>query len=293
MGYETTNKIIIRGKSEEIKSLGEKIKNWLSESEGKDDENWVGYIGNAAFAEDENYNWSDIGFISCIEITDEALIIDEDTKYGVELDLWYSLGNKYLTEYELDYVSIWDGDEIIDTNVTDFKGKLCITNLDTDETFGDYTIKDNHFRYCDYDESEVDFDTWDEEEIEYEILKYKNLGEDDETSEDEEDNTNMSIADKKDALKKLFNKLGATLDLENSSDKELISECFRRMYSDQSDIVAVKIWTLDDIREKAGEWCTKADAKEIVARLNIDALSDCTDSEWEAIDQAIKTYKKK
>lgn len=41
MGYETTNSIIIRGKSEEIKSLGEKIKTWLAVSEGKDDENWV------------------------------------------------------------------------------------------------------------------------------------------------------------------------------------------------------------------------------------------------------------
>ena len=30
MGYETTNSIIIRGKSEEIKSLGEKIKTWLA-----------------------------------------------------------------------------------------------------------------------------------------------------------------------------------------------------------------------------------------------------------------------
>ena len=49
MGYETTNRIIIRGKSEEIKSLGEKIKTWLAVSEGKDDENWVNYIGKAAF----------------------------------------------------------------------------------------------------------------------------------------------------------------------------------------------------------------------------------------------------
>ena len=162
MGYETTNSIIIRGKSEEIKSLGEKIKTWLAVSEGKDDENWVNYIGKAAFKGKSNsgYEWSDIGYVSMLEITDGALLISEDTEYGPELDLWHSLSKKYLTEYELDYISIYD--DTINTNVKDFEWKSCITNYDTGETFGDYEVENDHFKYCDYDEKVVDLSKWDD-----------------------------------------------------------------------------------------------------------------------------------
>ena len=187
MGYETTNRIIIRGKSEEIKSLGEKIKTWLAVSEGKDDENWVNYIGKAAFKGKSNfgYEWSDIGYVSMLEITDGALLISEDTEYGPELDLWHSLSKKYLTEYELDYISIYD--DTINTNVKDFEWKSCIINFDTGETFGDYEVENDHFKYCDYDEKVVDLSKWDEEGVSYGVLEYVVDGDCDDDDDEYED----------------------------------------------------------------------------------------------------------
>lgn len=80
------------------------------------------------------------------------------------------------------------------------------------------------------------------------------------------------------------------MNLKDYTDEEIINECFRRMYDEKSDIIAVKIWQIEDIKYKAGKWCTNEDAKEILENLNIDALADCYDSEWDIIIDAIKEY---
>lgn len=83
------------------------------------------------------------------------------------------------------------------------------------------------------------------------------------------------------------------MNLKDCTDKEIINECFRRMYDDNSGIIAVKIWQLEDIKYEAGKWCTDEDAKGICEELNLDALTDCYDSEWSAIADATRKYKEK
>lgn len=83
------------------------------------------------------------------------------------------------------------------------------------------------------------------------------------------------------------------MSLQDFSDEEIINECFRRMYSDESDIIAVKVWQKEDIKYEAGKDFTDEDIDGVYDELNLDALTDCYDSEWNAITEAIEIYKAK
>ena len=81
------------------------------------------------------------------------------------------------------------------------------------------------------------------------------------------------------------------MNIKNISDDELIEEVFNRMYKDDSKIIGAKIWTTNDIISYDKE-LTKEDANEIVNFVDKDVLTDCTDEEWLAIEEAIKKWKK-
>ena len=82
------------------------------------------------------------------------------------------------------------------------------------------------------------------------------------------------------------------MNIKNISDDELIEEVFNRMYKDNSKIIGAKIWTTNDIISYDKE-LTKEDANEIVNFVDKDVLTDCTDEEWLAIEEAIKEWKSK
>ncbi len=82
------------------------------------------------------------------------------------------------------------------------------------------------------------------------------------------------------------------MNIKNISDDELIEEVFNRMYKDDSKIIGAKIWTTNDIISYDKE-LTKEDANEIVNFVDKDILTDCTDEEWLAIEEAIKEWKNK
>lgn len=83
------------------------------------------------------------------------------------------------------------------------------------------------------------------------------------------------------------------IDLSEVSDDELISEIARRAAC--GNIIGYKIWTVEDIKETS---CVKDDDDNCVLTDEqcasiaqyigiIDALTDCTDEEWDALDDEV------